>query len=50
MADERRDGPRSTRGEELGGIIGCLALAAAIALFLWLALGTGCSHLGPRAG
>ena len=50
MTDERREEPRPTRGEELGGIIGCLALAVAIALFVWLSVGAGCSPAVPRTG
>ena len=49
MADEKVKEPRPTGGEELGGLLGCLALVLAIALFLWLAF-AGCHGPGTRSG
>ena len=49
MADRSREKHRPDKGEELGGIIGCLALAIAIALFVWIAVGAGCHSAMPGA-
>ncbi len=38
MADEPRDERRPTRGEQVGGIVGCLALLLALALLAWLGI------------
>ena len=36
MEGDKPEGPRPTPGEQLGGVIGCLALLLALALLLWL--------------
>lgn len=36
MDDDRREPPRPTRGEQIGGVIGCLALLFALLLLAWI--------------
>ena len=36
MEGDKPEGPRPTPGEQLGGVIGCVALLLALALLVWL--------------
>jgi len=47
MVGDIRDDKQPTRGEQVGGIIGCVALALALVLLLWLS-GRGLMEAATR--